>query len=96
MARRMTRKILDGKAETFNSLFKASPGLTVVRGFQCYNLEAIDPETKRRYSSELNAYGLTNWEAAHYLDGLIHAAQHCRDGLGYLGRNRKNNTLKLD
>ena len=82
----MTRKILDAKAETFNSMFEKSPGVTVVRGFQCYNLEAIDPETKRRYSSELNAYGLTSWEAAHYLDGLIHTAGYIRNNKATFNR----------
>lgn len=81
MARRMTRKVLDAKAETFNSLFEKSPGVTVQAGFRCYNIIAIDPETKRMRGSELNVYGLTNWEAAHYLDGLIHTA-------GYISRNK--------
>lgn len=78
MARRMTRKVLDEKAETFNSMFEKSPGVTVQAGFQCYNIITIDPETKRMRGSELNVYGLTNWEAAHYLDGLIYAAGYIR------------------
>lgn len=93
---RMTRKILEEKVATFNSMFEASPGLTLVRGYGCYNLEAIDPETKRRYCSVLNRYGMTTQETAQYLDGMLLAAQHCRDGLGYLERNQKNNKLKLD
>lgn len=78
MARRMTRKILEEKVETFNSILKPNPGLTLHRGFQCYNLITIDPETKRQYGSRLTVYGLTAWEAAHYIDGLIHAVGHCR------------------
>ena len=79
MARRMTRKVLDEKAETFNSIFEKSPGVTVQAGFQCYNIITIDPETKHQYGSELSVYGLTNWEAAHYLDGLIHTAGYIRN-----------------
>lgn len=75
---RMTRKILEEKVETFNSMFKSNPGLTLQVGFQCYNLITIDPETKRQYSSDLRAYGLSNWETARYLDGLLHAAQFCK------------------
>ena len=86
MARRMTRKVLDAKAETFNSMFEKSPGVTVQAGFQCYNIITIDPETKRQYGSELNVYGLTNWETAHYLDGLIHAAGYIRNNKATFNR----------
>ena len=75
---RMTRKILEEKVETFNSMLKPNPGLTLQVGFQCYNLITIDPKTKRQYSSDLRAYGLSNWETARYLDGLIHAVSFCR------------------
>lgn len=76
---RMTRKILEAKVETFNSMFKSNPGLTLQAGFQCYNLITIDPETRRQYSSVLSAYGLNNWETARYLDGLLYAACFCRN-----------------
>lgn len=79
MARRMTRKILEAKVETFNSMLKPNPGLTLQAGFRCYNLITIDPETRRQYGSELSVYGLNNWEAAHYIDGLIHAVGFCRN-----------------
>lgn len=75
---RMTRKILEEKVETFNSMLKPNPGLTLERGFQCYNLITIHPLTKRRYATPLEAYGLTAWEAAHYINGLIHAVNYCR------------------
>lgn len=75
---RMTRKILEEKVETFNSLLKPNPGLTLQRGFQCYNLITIHPLTKRQYTTQLTAYGLTAWEAARYIDGLIHAVGYCR------------------
>lgn len=71
---RMTRKILEEKVATFNSMYQPNPGLTLERGFQCYNVIGIDPITKKRYSSIINKYGLSPWEMAHYLDGLIHAA----------------------
>lgn len=75
----MTRKILEAKVEIFNSMFKKNPGLTLQVGFQCYNLITIDPETRRQYGSELSVYGLSNWEAAHYIDGLIYAVGFCRN-----------------
>ena len=74
----MTRKILEAKVETFNSMFKLNPGLTLQAGFRCYNLITIDPKTKRQYRSDLSAYGLSNWEMARYLDGLLHAVSFCR------------------
>ena len=76
---RMTRKVLDDKAETFNSIFEKSPGVTVQAGFRCYNIITIDPETKRQYSSIIAQYGLSGWEAARYLDGLVHAACYIRN-----------------
>ena len=71
---RMTRKILEEKVATFNSMYQPNPGLTLQRGFQCYNLVPIDPITKRQYNSVIAQHGLSGQEAARYLDGLIHAA----------------------
>ena len=93
---KMTRKILEEKVATFNSMFEASPGLPLQREYGYYNLVPIDPITKRQYRSVISQYGLSAGETARYLDGLIRAARHCRDGLGYLERNQKNNKLKLD
>lgn len=75
----MTRKILEAKVETFNSMLQPNPGLTLQRGFQCYNLITIDRVAMRQYTSNLTVYGLTAWEAARYIDGLIHAVNHCRN-----------------
>ena len=75
---RITRKILEAKVETFNSMLTPDPGLTLQRGFQCWNLIAIDTHTKSQRSSVLTVYGLSGWEAAHYIDGLIHAIAYLK------------------
>lgn len=71
---RITRKILEEMVATFNSMCQPNPGLTLQRGFRCYNLVTIDPITKRQYSSVIAQHGLSGPEAARYLDGLINAA----------------------
>lgn len=75
---RITRKILEEKVETFNSMLSPDPGLTLQRGFQCWNLIATDTHTKQMRGSVLTVYGLSGWEAARYIDGLIHAIAYLK------------------